>query len=170
VPTLLHPRSAMPAMVLIIALICIPLIVGACLATASYRAYRARCLLEYDAERAQDVDNTRHAINSIEMRDLESVRSHHRWPQPESHSKIVPPIVAPIVKPFRRTTVEIKGMGGGFVEHYGPTNGEPRKASEESRYESGRGYASETTRSSNQFENADRYAGPGWQWNNEHLP
>jgi hypothetical protein len=53
----------MPAIVLIIALVCLPLVVGVCLATAGYKAYRARRLLEYDVEQAQNSIGTRHTAH-----------------------------------------------------------------------------------------------------------
>jgi hypothetical protein len=145
----------MPAIILIIALVCLPLIVGACLATAGYKSYHTRRLLECDVEQAQNANGTRH---TIEMRDLESSRTHRSWPLSASH----PVSVAPVAKPRSHPKLEIKRIGGGCVEHYGG-NG----ASEE-KYEHARSHGSEKTKSNDHFENADLYAGPAWQWNTSH--
>jgi hypothetical protein len=153
----------MPAIVLIIALVCLPLIIGACLATAGYKAYRARRLLEYDAELGQNANSTCH---TIEMRDLVSSRTHRSWPLSSDHSRLSSN-VAPVAKPRPEPKVEIKGIGGGFVEHYGL--GLKGIGASEERYECARGNAGEETRSDDLFENTDLYAGPTWQWNTSHT-
>jgi hypothetical protein len=85
----------MPAILLILALVCVPIILGSVFATAGYKAYRARCLLEQeDLEHAHGIDSTRHGTaNAIMMRALDP-------------------------RPLPTLKEEIKGTGGGFV----PTN------------------------------------------------
>jgi hypothetical protein len=153
----------MPAIVLIIALVCLPLVVGACLAAVGYKACRARRLLEFDVEQAQNANGTRH---TIEMRDLESSRIYQSWPFSSTHLGTVPTNVAPVAKSMSQK-LEIRGIGGGFVEHYGSTTS---NASGQLRHEHTRVNTNEKIRNNDQFENADLYAGPGWQWNTLHPP
>jgi hypothetical protein len=158
----------MPPIVLIVALICLPVIIGACLATVAYKAYRARHILEHDVERAQNVNALPPTnANSIQMRDFESSRNHRSWPLPRTMSNIVPTNIAPAVKPLPALKVEIKGVGGGFVEHWGPSSGAARMVDGESSNAHARRYGNEKEKKDDNFENADLYAGPGWTFNTE---
>lgn len=91
-PTSASLRAAMPAIVLILALVCVPIILGSIFATAGYKAYRARLLFEQeDLEHAHGIDSTRHGTaNAIMMRALDP-------------------------RPIPTLKEEIKGTGGGFV-------------------------------------------------------
>jgi hypothetical protein len=154
----------MAPIVLIVALICLPVIIGACLATAGYKAYRVRHILEHDVERAQNANPMPPtSANSIEMRDLESTRNHRSWPLPRTMPDIVPTSIAPAVKPLPAPKAEIKGIGGGFVEHWGPSSSVTRMADSDERV---RGYGKEKEKN-DMFENADLYAGPGWNFHSD---
>jgi hypothetical protein len=154
----------MPPIVLIVALICLPVIIGACLATAGYKAYRARHILEHDVERAQNQNGMPPtSANSIEMSDLESTRNHRSWPLSRTMSDIVPTNIAPAVEPLPAPKAEIKGVGGGFVEHWGPSSSVTRMADSDERV---RGYGKEKEKN-DMFENADLYAGPSWNFHSE---
>jgi hypothetical protein len=155
----------MPSIILIIALICLPIIVGACLATAAYKAYRARHILEHDVERAQNANPMPPtSANSIEMRDLESTRKHRSWPLSRTMPDIVPTNIAPAVKPLPAPKVEIKGVGGGFVEHWGPSSSVTRMTDSDERF---RQYGNEKENNGDNFEKADLYAGPSWNFHSE---
>jgi hypothetical protein len=154
----------MPPIVLMIALICLPVIIGACLATAAYKAYRARHILEHDIERAQNANPMPPTnANSIEMRDLESTRKHRSWPLSRTMPDIVPTNTAPAVKPLPASKAEIKGVGGGFVEHWGPSSSVMRMADSDERV---RQYGNEKEKN-DRFENADLYAGPSWNFHSD---
>jgi hypothetical protein len=155
----------MPSIILIVALICLPVIIGACLATAAYKAYRARHILEHDVERAQNQNAMPPtSANSIEMRDLESTRNHRSWPLSRTMPEILPTNIAPAVKPLPAPKVEIKGVGGGFVEHWGPSSSVTRGTDSDERV---RRYSNEKKKNGDNFENVDLYAGPGWNFNTE---
>jgi hypothetical protein len=150
----------MPSIILIVALICLPVIIGACLATAAYKAYRTRHILEHDVERAQNQNAMPpKSANSIEMRDLESTRNHRSWPLSRTMPDIIPTNIAPAVKPLPAPKVEIKGVGGGYVEHWGPSRSVTRMADSDERV---RRYGNEKKKNGDNFENVDLYAGPSW--------
>jgi hypothetical protein len=154
----------MPPIVLMIALICLPVIIGACLATAAYKAYRARHILEHDIERAQNANPMPPTnANSIEMRDLESTRKYRSWPLSRTMPDIVPTNMAPAVKPLPAPKAEIKGVGGGFLEHWGPSSSVTRMVNADN----ARRYGNEKEKNDGKLENADLYAGPGWNFHSE---
>jgi hypothetical protein len=155
----------MPSIILIVALICLPVIIGACLATAAYKAYRARHILEHGVERAQNQNAMPpKSANSIEMRDLESTRNHRSWPLSRTMPEIIPTNIAPAVKPLPAPKVEIKGVGGGFVEHWEPSSSVTRMADSDERV---RRYGNEKKKNGDNFENVDLYAGPSWNLHSE---
>jgi hypothetical protein len=134
-----RPRAAtMPAFLLIIGLMCLPLIVGTCFTIAGFKAYRKRRLLVTDVERAQ---------HGIELQDLEPGAN-----KPHPHLQNMIPL--PIAQPLPRPRADIKGIGGGFVQYFRPSSTPARKASRKSHareLESG-------------FEIADLYSRLGWLW------
>jgi hypothetical protein len=76
---------------------------------------------------------------------------------------IVPTNTAPAVKPLPASKAEIKGVGGGFVEHWGPSSSVMRMADSDERV---RQYGNEKEKN-DRFENADLYAGPSWNFHSD---
>ncbi|KAF1913410.1 hypothetical protein BDU57DRAFT_597748 [Ampelomyces quisqualis] len=110
----------MSSIYLVIVLVCLPILVGGCLAAAGYRAYRARRLSEQeDVERAQIIGVPRHGTaNAIAMRPLESSSTHRSWPISRRFSDVVSKDVAPVAIPLPIPKEDFKGTGGGFVTYY----------------------------------------------------
>ena len=147
----------MPAIVLIVALVFLPLIAGGIIATTTFKSYRRRRLLSDDVERAQNTDITQHANDhGIVMRNLEGRSGNHNEPLFERQVSTVTTNVAPVVKPLKGPYGEIKGVGGGFVDYYGTG---------EDMGESG----GEKSRNNNQFEDANLYSGPTWGYKKGEL-
>lgn len=130
----------MPAIILIIGLVSLPLVVVGCFITAYFKLRHRQF---YDIERQNTIDG-------IVMQGLERIS----WPLGRP---IVPTHVAPVAKPLPNPSEQIKGIGGGFVEAYGTGGGEGR---------SGREYE----RSNEGLEQAQIYGGRGHEWNEQHLP
>jgi hypothetical protein len=138
----------MPAIILIIALVSLPVIAVACIVTGYFKLRRQPV---HDIERQYNINGTRHVNDhAIVLRDLPPIS----WPR---ERPVVPEHLAPVAKPLPTPGEEIKGVGGGFVEAYGTNGGDRRSAKGKERAHEG-------------FEEAQIYGGHGQEWNNNHLP
>jgi hypothetical protein len=162
--------KAMYPIILITALIFIPVIIGVICAVAGLRAYRARRQLQHDVERAHNLDDTPPTNeNNIEMRNLVNNATHRSWPVSRNQPDVVPPNLAPAIKPLPPPKIEIKGVGGGFVEHWEPSSSKsPMLPDSDMRYEHARRHVGKKEKENDKFENADLYADPGWNSHKEH--
>jgi hypothetical protein len=159
--------KAMYPIVLITALIFIPVIIGAICAVAGFRAYRARHQLQHDVERAHNLDDIP-PTNENNTTHCRWPSSHNSWPLSRNQPDIVPSNIAPTIKPLTPPKTEIKGIGGGFVEHWAPSNSKlPMMPDSDTRYEHARRYVSKKEKENENFENTGLYAGPGWNPDNE---
>jgi hypothetical protein len=105
----------MPAPFLIVLLVCCPLVVGGCLAVGASKGCFRHLERIDDPERLHNLENTPHRNDdAIETRDLESAP---KGPHKKSQAGIVP---APVKGSFKNAYVNIKGVGGGFVQHSWP--------------------------------------------------
>jgi hypothetical protein len=96
----------MPAIILIIGLVCLPLVVVGCLLTAYLKM---RCAHVYDIERANSIDGTRYTNDDgMVLQDMPGIS----WPIGRD---IVPTNIAPVAKPLPET----KGVGGGSIKARG---------------------------------------------------
>jgi hypothetical protein len=105
----------MPALFLIVLLVSCPLFVGGCLAVGASKGCFRRLQRVDDLERLQNLENTQHSNDqAIVMRNLESVpKGSHK----ESQAGVIP---APVKGSFKNAYTNIKGVGGGFVQHSWP--------------------------------------------------
>jgi hypothetical protein len=159
-------KASMFPIFLITGLVLLPVIIGAICAVVGSRTYRTRRQFRHDIERAQYPNGMPPTNdNTIEMRGLETQTTHrswHRsWPLSRNQPDLVPPNIAPAVKPLPPPKSEIKGVGGGFVEHWGPSSSKsPSMPNNDTHYEHARRYVSKQEQETYDFENADWYAGP----------
>jgi hypothetical protein len=162
--------KAMYPIILITALIFVPVIIGAICTVAGFRAYRARRQLQHDVERAHNLDDTPPTNeNDIEMRNLENNATHRSWPVSRNQPDIVRPNLAPAIKPLPVPKIEIKGVRGGFVEHWEPSSSKSSMLPDsDMRYEYAQRHVGKKEKENENFENADLYADPGWNSHKEH--
>jgi hypothetical protein len=161
--------KAMYPIILITALIFVPVIIGAICTVAGFRAYRARRQLQHDVERAHNLHETPPTNeNDIEMRNLENNTTHRSLTVSRNQPDIVPPNLAPAIKPLPPPKIEIKGVGGGFVEHWSPSNTKsPMLPDSDMRYEHAQRHVGKKEKENDNLENADLYADPGWNSDKE---
>jgi hypothetical protein len=118
----------MPAIVLIIGLVCLPLVVVGCLLIAYFKVRRTHV---HDIERTNEPDGISQTIDSsIVLRDISRIS----WPLKR---EIGPTNVAAVAKPLPTPGGQIQSAGRGFFETFHPT---PRDEQENEKSGHGRAY------------------------------
>jgi hypothetical protein len=98
----------MPGIGLVIGIVAFPIIVGAFITIASYKYYQSRYTPAPDLEQAQHPNTNQF----IPPHNLDSSRTHPNWTREH-----IDTIITPFTKSLPNPKPDIKGIGGGFVNH-----------------------------------------------------
>jgi hypothetical protein len=157
-------KASMFPIILITGLVLLPVIIGAICAVVGFRTYRTRRQFRHDVERAQN----RNGMPPTNENTTTYRSWNCSWSLSRNQPDIVTPNIAPAFKPLSPPKSDIKGVGGGFVEHWGPGSSKsPSMPDNDTHYEHARRYVSNKEQETNNFENANLYAGPSWIPDNE---